>query len=122
MVATIFASALAAGTFAVLRIIQPLPPTHLLALGLAGAIGVAGNAVAARVRLAGGRRLDSAALMADGQHARSDAIVSVGVIASAVAVAVGVPVADPVIGLVIAALILRITWDSWATVRGHHGH
>lgn len=122
VVATIFASAVAAGSFAILRIIEPLPPTHLLALGLAGAIGVAGNAVAARVRLAGGRRLDSAALVADGQHARSDAIVSVGVIASAVAVGVGVPVADPIIGLVITALILRITWESWATVRRHHKH
>ena len=119
VVGTIFASAVAAGTFAVLRIIQPLPPTHLLALALAGAIGVAGNAIAARVRLAGGRRLHSAALIADGQHARSDAIVSVGVVASAVAVSIGAPVADPIMGLLISALILRITWQSWGTVRGH---
>ena len=80
VVLTILASALAAGIFAVKRIINPLAPTHLLALGLAGAIGVVGNAVAARVRLDGGRRLDSAALIADGNHARADAIVSAGVI------------------------------------------
>jgi cation diffusion facilitator family transporter len=120
VVATIFASALAAGVLAVLRIIHPLAPTHLLALALAGAAGVAGNAIAARVRLEGGRRLNSAALIADGYHARSDAIVSLGVIASAILVALGAPVADPVVGLIITGLILRITWESWQTVRGHH--
>jgi cation diffusion facilitator family transporter len=119
VVLTIFASAVVAGVFAVERIVNPLPPDHLLALGLAGVVGVAGNAVAARVRLGGGRRLDSPALVADGHHARSDAIVSVGVILSATAVALGAPIADPVIGLLITALILRITWQSWNTVRGH---
>lgn len=83
----------------------------------------AGDSIAARVRLAGGRRLDSPALIADGHHARSDALVSFGVILSAVAVAVavalGAPTADPLIGLAITGLILRITWASWQTVRGH---
>ncbi|MDQ6915546.1 MAG: cation transporter, partial [Actinomycetota bacterium] len=69
-----------------------------------------------------GRRLNSPALVADGQHARSDALVSLGVIASAVAVAAGATVADPIVGLLIAALILRITWESWRTVRHGHGH
>jgi cation diffusion facilitator family transporter len=123
VVATILFSAVAAGIFAVLRIISPLAPTHLLALGLAGAAGVVGNAVAARVRLKGGRRLESAALIADGNHARSDAIVSAGVILSAAAVALGAPIVDPIIGLMITALILRITWESWNAVRGHdHSH
>ncbi len=122
VVLTILASAIVAGVFAVERIFNPLPPAHLLALGLAGAVGVIGNAIAARVRLSGGRRLNSAALMADGAHARSDAIVSVGVILSAIVVAVGVPIADPIIGLAITALILRITWESWNTVRGHDDH
>jgi cation diffusion facilitator family transporter len=122
VVATILASAIAAGVFAIERIINPLPPTHLLALALAGVVGVIGNAIAARVRLNGGRRLDSAALIADGNHARSDAIVSAGVILSAAAVALGAPIADPIIGLVITALILRITWESWNTVRGHDHH
>jgi cation diffusion facilitator family transporter len=123
VVLTILASAITAGVFAVERIINPLPPEHLLALGLAGAVGVIGNAIAARVRLEGGRRLDSAALIADGHHAHSDAIVSVGVILSAIAVALGAPIADPIIGLAITALILRITWQSWNTVRGHgHAH
>jgi cation diffusion facilitator family transporter len=119
VVLTILASAITAGIFAIERIIHPLAPEHLLALTLAGAIGVVGNAIAARVRLSGGRRLNSAALIADGNHARSDAIVSAGVILSAIAVALGAPIADPIIGLLITALILRITWQSWNTVRGH---
>lgn len=119
VVLTIFASAVAAGTFAILRIIHPLAPTHLLALAAAGAIGVVGNAIAARVRLGGGRRLNSPALIADGNHARSDAIVSLGVIASAIVVSLGAPVADPILGLLITVLILKITWESWHTVRGH---
>jgi cation diffusion facilitator family transporter len=121
VVATILASAIAAGVFAIERLIHPLAPTHLLALALAGVIGVIGNAIAARVRLSGGRRLRSPALIADGNHARSDAIVSAGVILSAIVVALGAPIADPIIGLAITALILRITWESWNTVRGH-GH
>jgi divalent metal cation (Fe/Co/Zn/Cd) transporter len=108
--------------FAIQRIIHPLAPHHLLALTLAGAIGVVGNAIAARVRLGGGRRLNSPALIADGNHARSDAIVSVGVILSASAVALGAPIADPIIGLLITALALRITWESWNTVRGDAAH
>jgi cation diffusion facilitator family transporter len=117
VVLTILASAITAGVFAIVRIVHPLAPKHLLALMLAGAIGVIGNAIAARVRLGGGRRLNSAALIADGNHARSDAIVSLGVILSAAAVALGAPIADPIIGLLITALILRITWESWHTVR-----
>jgi cation diffusion facilitator family transporter len=123
VVLAILASALTAGVFAVVRIIHPLSPKHLLALALAGAIGVIGNAIAARVRLRGGRRLRSPALIADGNHARSDAIVSAGVIVSAGAVALGASIADPIVGLLITALILRITWESWRTVRGHaHDH
>jgi cation diffusion facilitator family transporter len=118
VVFTIFASAVTAGVFAVERLLNPLPPEHLFALAAAGVVGVIGNAIAARVRLSGGRRLESAALIADGHHARSDAIVSVGVVLSAGAVALGAPVADPVIGLLITGLILRITWQSWNTVRG----
>jgi cation diffusion facilitator family transporter len=119
VVLAILFSALAAGAFAIERIVNPLAPDHLLALALAGVVGVLGNAVAARVRLRGGRRLDSAALIADGNHARSDALVSAGVILSAGVVALGAPIADPIIGLAITALILRITWESWRTVRGH---
>ncbi len=122
VVLAILASAITAGIFAVERIINPLAPGHLPALALAGAVGVIGNALAARVRLDGGRRLNSPALIADGQHARSDALVSAGVILSAGCVALGAPIADPVIGLVITALILHISWESFNTVRGRGHH
>src|ERR1700722_9358781 len=117
VVAAIFISACVAGIEALSRLIHPFTPTHLAALALAGAIGYAGNFIAARIRLSAGQRLDSPALIADGHHARADAYVSLAVIASAIVVALGVPVADPLIGLGITLVILRITWQSWATVR-----
>jgi cation diffusion facilitator family transporter len=123
VVLAILASAVVAGALAVERIVHPLAPDHLLALALAGAVGAVGNAIAAGVRLRDGRRLGSPALLADGAHARSDALVSLGVVLSALVVALGAPIADPLIGLAISALILRITWQSWRTVRGHrHPH
>jgi Co/Zn/Cd efflux system component len=64
----------------------------------------------------GGRRLDSPALIADGNHARSDGYVSLGVVASAMLVAFGFDRADPLIGLVITLVILKITWDSWRVI------
>jgi cation diffusion facilitator family transporter len=119
VVAAIFISACVAGVEAVLRLVHPSAPTHLLALALAGAIGFVGNFLAARIRTRAGRRLSSPALIADGEHARADAYVSLAVIASALVVAAGLPIADPIIGLVICGAILRITWQSWLTVRGH---
>ena len=69
------------------------------------------------------RRLSSPALIADGQHARIDGLVSLGVVASAAVVALGLQIADPLIGLGITLVILRITWHSWQTVRGReHAH
>lgn len=123
VVAAIFVSACVAGVEAVLRLIHPQTPGHLLALAAAGIIGFAGNWVAAGIRTHAGHRLGSPALIADGNHARADSYVSLAVIASAAAVGLGLPVADPLIGLAITAVILKITWDSWRTVRGHaHGH
>ena len=122
VVGAIFISACVAGVEAGNRLINPEAPDHLVALAVAGAVGYLGNWVAARIRTRAGRRLHSPALIADGNHARADAYVSLGVIASAIVVALGVPVADPLIGLAITAVILRITWQSWRTVRGaaHH--
>jgi len=119
VVAAIFFSACVAGVEAIQRLINPEAPDYLGALALAGVIGYVGNYVAAEIRTRAGQRLGSAALIADGNHARADAYVSLAVIASAVVVALGVPIADPLIGLAITAVILRITWQSWATVRGH---
>jgi cation diffusion facilitator family transporter len=118
VVAAIFISACVAGIEAIERLIHPNAPEHLVALAAAGAIGYAGNWVAAQIRRRAGHRLDSAALIADGAHASADAYVSLGVIASAGVVALGAPVADPLIGLAITFIILRITWQSWRTVRG----
>jgi cation diffusion facilitator family transporter len=123
VVAAIFVSAVVAGVEAVDRLVNPQTPDHLVALALAGAAGFGGNALAALVRTRAGRRLDSPALIADGAHARADAYVSLGVVASAIVVAVGAPVGDPLTGLAITLVILRITWQSWRTVRrGHEGH
>jgi cation diffusion facilitator family transporter len=123
VVVAIFVSACVAGYEAIARLVSPTEVEHLGALAIAGAIGFAGNWLAALVRTRAGRRLGSPALIADGAHARADAYVSLAVIASAAVVAIGVPVADPLIGLAITAVILRITWDSWCTVRGHdHAH
>jgi cation diffusion facilitator family transporter len=123
VVAAIFVSACVAGFEAVARLVHPDAPSHLWELALAGAIGYLANLAAARIRLRAGRRLDSPALIADGHHARADAYVSLAVVASAAVVALGVPVADPLIGLAITLVILRITWQSWGTVRAHdHVH
>jgi cation diffusion facilitator family transporter len=120
VVAAIFISAVVAGVEAVDRLFNPSTPTHLVALAIAGAIGFGGNWLAAQVRTRAGHVLHSPALIADGNHARADAYVSLAVIASAAVVAIGVPIADPLIGLGITVVILRITWQSWRTVREGH--
>ena len=123
VVLAIFVSACVAGYEAVHRLIEPAEVERLGALAAAGAIGFAGNWLAAGIRTRAGRRLDSPALVADGAHARADAYVSLAVVASAAAVAAGLEIADPLIGLAITVVILRITWQSWRTVRGHdHRH
>ena len=117
VVGAIFFSACFALYQSIARLVSPQELDHLWALAAAGVIGYLGNELAARVRLRAGRRLESAALVADGNHARVDAFVSLGVVASALAVALGVEIADPLIGLAITLVILRITWDSWRVVR-----
>ncbi|MCL2768557.1 MAG: cation transporter, partial [Solirubrobacterales bacterium] len=107
VVAAIFISACVAAVEAASRLAHPSPPGHLGALALAGVIGCAGNVLAARIRLRAGTRLHSAALIADGHHARADAHVSLAVVASAAMVALGVPAADPLIGLAITLVIAR---------------
>jgi len=134
VVLAIFFSACTALIETILRFIHPQHLTHLWVLALAGLIGFLGNELAAQVRLSAGQRLASAAMTADGKHARIDGFVSLGVVASALLVALGAQVADPIIGLAITIVILKITWDSWHTVRNaeidlnhieeahHHGH
>ena len=118
VVLAIFVSACVAGYEAVDRLLNPQEPEYLTALALAGVAGFLGNWWAALIRTRAGRRLASPALIADGAHARADAYVSLAVVASALAVAAGAGVADPLIGLGITLVILKITRDSWITVRG----
>ncbi len=73
------------------------------------------------MRLRAGKRLNSPALIADGHHARVDGLVSLAVVASAIVVAVGFELGDPIIGLVITLVILRITWQSFQTIREDPG-
>ncbi|MBC7462086.1 MAG: cation diffusion facilitator family transporter [Thermoleophilia bacterium] len=117
VVATIFVSACVAFYESIHRLIEPQEISHLWALAAAGIVGFVGNEVAAQVRFRAGKRLDSPALIADGNHARVDGYVSLGVIASSIAIAAGAPILDPVIGLAITVTILKITRDSWNTVR-----
>jgi len=116
VVLAIFISALVALGQTIERFIHPRTLSHLWLLAAAGIIGFVGNEVAAQVRLRAGQRLSSPALVADGQHARVDGFVSLGVLASAAVVTTGLNLADPIIGLVITAVILHITWESWSTV------
>jgi cation diffusion facilitator family transporter len=117
VVFAIFVSACVAGSESILRLVDPREPEHLAVLAGAGLLGFVGNWIAAIIRGRAGRRLDSPALIADGDHARADAYVSLAVVASAAVVALGLEIADPLIGLAITVVILRITWHSWRTVR-----
>jgi cation diffusion facilitator family transporter len=117
VVLAIFVSACVAAVEAVDRLLHPQALDHLGVLAAAGAVGFVGNEVAAQVRLRGGRRLNSAALIADGNHARVDGLVSLAVVASAGLLALGFHLGDPLIGLAITLVILRITWQSMQTIK-----
>ena len=116
VVLAIFVSACVALYEAIQRLINPEHLSHLWALAAAGVIGFLGNEIAAQVRLRAGNRLSSPALIADGNHARVDGFVSLGVIGSAIVVALGFQAGDPIIGLLISLVILRVTWQSWRTI------
>jgi cation diffusion facilitator family transporter len=116
VVLVIFVSACVALYETIERLIHPQQLSHLWVLAIAGIVGFLGNELAAQVRLRAGKRLSSPALVADGNHARMDGFVSLGVVASAIVVSLGAEIGDPIIGLVITFVILRITWQSWRTV------
>jgi cation diffusion facilitator family transporter len=123
VVLAIFVSACVALYETIVRMLDPKELTQLWVLAAAGVIGFAANEIAAQVRLRAGRRLLSPALIADGNHARVDGFVSLGVVLSAALVGVGAELADPIVGLAITLVILKITWDSWRTVtRGEPVH
>lgn len=105
IVATIALSAIIAAYEAVDRIVNPRPIEHIGWVIGAGIVGFLGNEAVAVYRIRVGRRIGSAALVADGVHARTDGFTSLAVVVGAVGVLLGFPLADPIVGLVIAAMI-----------------
>ncbi len=108
VVAMIALSAVIAGNEAVMRLIHPVPVEHIGWVAAAGLIGFIGNELVALYRIRTGRRIGSAALVADGLHARTDGFTSLAVVFSAGGVALGFPLADPVVGLLITVVILAV--------------
>ena len=117
VVLLIFVSACVALYEVIQRFIHPQTLTNLWAIFAAGVVGFLGNEFAAIIRTRAGKKLDSPALIADGKHAHVDGLVSLGVVVSTIFVALGFQQADPIVGLFITLLILRITWQSWQTIR-----
>ncbi|HEY8743533.1 MAG TPA: cation diffusion facilitator family transporter, partial [Chloroflexota bacterium] len=122
IIALIFLSALVAAYESYRKLVHPQPLHHLGWVMAAALVGFIGNEAVAQFRIRVGKQIGSAALVADGQHARTDGFTSLAVLVGALGVWAGFPLADPIIGLLITAVILKITWDSWWTVRanGHH--
>lgn len=108
VVAMIALSSILAGWEAIRRLLHPQDVTHVWAVAAAGVIGFLGNEVVAQYRIRVGRQIGSAALVADGLHARTDGFTSLAVVAGAAGIALGLPWADPVIGLLIAIAILGV--------------
>lgn len=112
IVCMIVASAVVAGYESAHRFMAPRTVQHLGSVIAAGVIGFAGNELVALYRIKIGREINSAALIADGRHARVDGLTSLGVVLSAVGIGLGYPLADPIVGLLITLTIMRIAWDS----------
>lgn len=108
----ILASAVVAAYESIDRLLHPHHVSHLEAVAAAGLIGFLGNEVVARYRIAVGREIGSAALVADGLHARTDGFTSLGVVVGAGGVALGWERADPIVGLLISVAILRVLSDA----------
>ena len=112
IVAIILFSAIVAGYQAIDRLIHPRPIAGLGWVAAAGVIGFAGNEAVAILRIRVGRQIHSAALIADGYHARVDGLTSLAVVLGAAGVWAGFPLADPLVGLIITAAIFAIVWQS----------
>jgi len=108
----IAASAVVAAVEAVRRLADPRDIDHLWVVAVAGLVGFVGNEAVARYRITVGRRIGSAALVADGLHARTDGFTSLGVVLSAAGVAIGLDWADPVVGLLITVAVLSVLRDA----------
>jgi cation diffusion facilitator family transporter len=116
IVLTIFVSAVVAGYETVQRFLHPQPVGYLWAVMAASVIGFVGNEVVAIFRIRVGREIESAALIADGYHARTDGWTSLAVFFGAVGVWMGYPLADPIVGALITIAIAQIVWQSGKAV------
>jgi cation diffusion facilitator family transporter len=116
IVLIILFSAVVAGYQAVERLIHPQPIGMLWTVAVASVVGFIGNEAVAVFRIRVGRQIGSAALVADGYHARTDGWTSLAVLLGAIGVWLGYPLADPIVGLLIAAAILLIVWQSGKAV------
>jgi cation diffusion facilitator family transporter len=116
VVLTILASAILAGYESVHRFFHPKPVGYLWAVVAASIVGFIGNEGVAIFRIQVGKEMGSAALVADGYHARVDGIASLSVLLSAIGIWLGYPLADPITDLVMTALILKIVWQSAQSV------
>lgn len=112
IVLTIAASAAFAGWTAVDRLLDPRPVQHIPVVAVAALVGFAGNEWVARYRMRVGRSIGSAALVADGLHARTDGFTSLAVLLGAGGSALGWQLADPVVGLLITAAIALVLRDA----------
>ncbi|MGH7391257.1 MAG: cation diffusion facilitator family transporter [Candidatus Rokuibacteriota bacterium] len=112
IVAVILVSAVLAAWQAVGRLLDPRPVEYLGAVIAASVVGFAGNEAVALLRIRVGRQIGSAALVADGYHARVDGWTSLAVLGGAIGVALGWPLADPLVGLAIAAAIFVLVWQA----------
>ncbi|MGH2384510.1 MAG: cation diffusion facilitator family transporter [Candidatus Limnocylindria bacterium] len=118
IVAMIAFSALLAGWESINRLINPHPISNLGLVMAAGVIGFAGNELVASYRIRVGKRIGSAALVADGYHARTDGFTSLAVVFGAIGVLLGFPQADPIVGLLITVAILVVLKDAVRQVFG----
>jgi cation diffusion facilitator family transporter len=109
-------SAIIAGYEAVQRFLHPRPVEYLWAVAGASIVSFLGNEAVALLRIRVGRQIESAALVADGYHARVDAWSSLAVLFGALGVRLGYPLADPIVGLLISLVIARIVWQSGKVV------
>ena len=116
VVAVLFTNALIAGYEAISRMFHPQPVTHLGIVAIASLVSFAGNETVAILRIKVGREIGSAALIADGHHARVDGWTALAVLVGALGVYLGYPLADPIVGLLITVAIFGIVWTSARTI------
>jgi len=112
IVLVILSSALVALWEAIDRLLHPASVTNLIAVAGAGIVGFVGNEIAAYIRIRTGRAINSAALIADGYHARTDGLTGLAVVVGAAGVWLGFPLSDPIVGVVITLTIFGIVWQS----------